>query len=431
VRGELLLKYIKAFLFLFWLSGCSSTPTHKSSDNPLSLYQKAKSELDRSDEDYSIEFLRSQAAQYLLSQGKTDLKSGNSIRAVQRFSEARKLNPWNDEIKDFYILSVNALVKVTNRLQNENCDVINDRLGFIYSIAPDQMTEVRGLADKCGFKIGAASTEEFHLLPLSEGGVEIQKSEFENLNEEISRKIKKNSYVPRKELLFLGLSYIADIKIELGNPIVGSDVDDRDAVRVLLPITSKHNGKVSSKEYCEKARNLLQNKEYEEEIGDSPANRIKADGYLECRHFYGSVRAMSFYSSPKWPEQIRNIWPLPKDIIVDFIFHYENRYSKSYRNIVSTLALPDQVEYGIGLKFMYTQGELPFVLRYSKAHGAEKRYVLRGKNDFIEFVLPAHELVGLSHVEIRLNLKETFKDSYEENYKARGKHGPGGLIFDN
>ncbi|MBK8202833.1 MAG: hypothetical protein IPK68_11105 [Bdellovibrionales bacterium] len=293
------------------------------------------------------------------------------------------------------------------------------------------MTEVKELSAKCNFKVGASATEEFHSLPLSEGGQQVQKSEFDNLSEEIERIIKNNKYVPRKELLYLGLSYLSDLQLILGKPVIGSEVDDKNNVRVLLPISSKYNGSLKSVDYCEKGRELLQNKNYEEEIGDSSVNRIKADGYLECRHFYGSVRTMSFYSSPKWPAQLKNIWPLPKDIIVDFIFNYKNNYSKSYRDIVSTLALSDQVEYGIGLKFMYMQGELPFVLRYSKEHGSEKRYVLRGKDDLIEFNLPAHELTGLSHIEVRLNLKETFKDSYDEKYKKRSKHGPGGLIFDN
>lgn len=428
-----MLRSVSTCFLIITLSGCSTTSVYDTSDNPLSQYLRAKGEPNRSADDYSLEFLRSKAAQFLLSQGKTDLKSGNSIAAIQKFSEARKLNPWNDEIKEFYVLSIKALVKITNRLKTENCDVVNDRLGFIYSVAPDQMTEVKELTSKCGFKIGATSTAEFHSLPLSEGGAKIQKIEFESLNEEISRKIKKNQYVPRKELLFLGLGYIADLKIDLGKPYVGSEVDNTDAVRVLLPIAAKYSGKLRSKEYCEKARNLLQNKEYEEEIDDSPVNRIKADGYLECRHFYGSVRTMSFYSSPKWPQQIQDIWPLPKDIIVDFVLHYKSGNSRSYRDVVSILALPDQIEYGIGLKFMYTKGDLPFVLKYSKAKGSEKRYVLRGEEneDLIEFSLPSHILTGLDRIDVKIDLKETFRDSYDQNYKARGKYGPGGIFFDN
>lgn len=414
------------------LLGCASSQITSINDNPLENYVAAKKHAENNESigEYSLEYQKSQAAMYLLSQGKTDLKSGNSIRAVQRFAQARNLNPWNDEIKDFYTLSVNTLVKVTKHLSNENCDVINDRLGFIYSVAQDQLTELKDLTRKCNFKVGASSIEEFHLLPLSEGGQQIEKSEFESLIEEIDTKIKKNQYVPRKELLYLGLNYLSNFKIITGKPSVGSEVDDSNKVRILIPISSTYNGPLKSVEYCEQARKLLQNKEYEEQIGDTPVNRVKGPGYLECRHFYGVVKKMTFYSSPKWPEKIRNIWPLPKDFVMDFIFYYQNGQTKKYRNIVSTLALPDQIEYGIGLKFMYTEGELPFVLRYSKDPHSEKRYMMRGKDDFIEFELPSHQLNGLTNLEIKMNLQETFRDSYDENNKIRGKYGPGGIIFD-
>lgn len=418
-----------AILLLF---GCASPDKNTNGETPLEAYRLAMSQKGGDNNNqYSIEFLRSQAAMYLLSQGKTDLKSGNSIRAVQRLSEARNLNPWNDEIKDFYNLSVRSLVKVAKRLDDENCDVINDRLGFIYSVAPDQMTELKEIATKCNFKIGASSTEEFHSLPLSEQGQNIEQAEIKSLAGEIERLVKKNKYVPRKELLYLGLSFLADLEIVLGEPSVGSEVDDKSSIRLLVPIATKYSGDLTSHQYCEKAKTLLQNIGYEEEIGDSPVNRVKADGYLECRHFYGSVRTLSFYSSPNWPEQIINIWPLPKDVIVDFVLHFQNGQKKSYRNVVSILALPDQIEYGIGMKFMFTEGELPFILRYSKAYGSEKRYALRGEEDLIEFSLPSHELTGLKTIEAKINLQETFKDSYDQKYKSRGKHGPGGIIFDN
>ncbi|MBK7845109.1 MAG: hypothetical protein IPJ71_15735 [Bdellovibrionales bacterium] len=83
------------------------------------------------------------------------------------------------------------------------------------------------------------------------------------------------------------------------------------------------------------------------------------------------------------------------------------------------------------MKLMYTAGDLPFVLKYSKVADSEKRYVLRGKEEFIEFELPSHELAGLDQIEMKIDFQETFKDSYEENNKKRGRHGPGGLVFDN
>lgn len=423
-------RYLTSTFYLLLISGCVTSQSNSNGENPLDVYRTASVQTNRSPDDYSLEYLKSQAALYLLSQGKTDLKSGNSIRAIQRFSEARKLNPWNDEIKDFYILSVKTLVRVTNRLQNEKCEIINDRLGFIYSVASDQMTEVQSLVDKCDFKIGAASTEEFHSLPLSEKGNEIQKNEFENLNEEISKKIKKNKYVPRKELLFLGLSYLADLKIELGKPLVGSENDDTSSVRILFPIATKYTGKTSVEEYCEKAKGLLRNMDYEQEVDFTPVREFNEPGRLKCR-VTGYASQDDFLTLPSWKEKIGNIWPLPKDIIVDFVLYYENGKSRSYRDVVSILASPHQIDSGIGMKFMYTKGELPFVLKYSRAKGSEKRYVLRGEDDLLEFLLPAHVLNGLKKVAVKIDLKETFKDSYDENYKSRGRHGPGGIIFDN
>ncbi|MBK7845108.1 MAG: hypothetical protein IPJ71_15730 [Bdellovibrionales bacterium] len=261
---------------------------------------KAKDERNESRGVYSLEFMRSQAAMYLLSQGKTDLKSGNSIRAVQRFAQARELNPWHDDIKDFYVLSVNTLIKVTKRLSNEKCEVINDRLGFIYSVAADRMTELLDLTSKCSFRVGASSAAEFHNLPISESGQSIQNKEFESLLEEAENKVKKNQYVPRKELLFLGLSYLNGLQINLGKPMIGAEVDDLKKVRVLSPISTSYNGEMTAEEYCKKTRKLLQDLNYEREIADTDDLRYRPDGYLTCRHYYDIIRPISFYTSPNF-----------------------------------------------------------------------------------------------------------------------------------
>lgn len=419
--------------FSLALIGCSSSPITPG-DDPVQTYRNAKmrSEQNQSVGEYSLEYLKSQAALSLLSQGKTDLKSGNSIDAVKKFSQARTYNPWNDDIKDMYALSVKTLVSVTKNMSSEKCDVINDRLGFIYSIAPDQFTQLSGLTKKCNFNVGSSTTPEFQNLPLSDIGKATEKKGFESLREEINRKVTKNKYVPRKELLYLGLNYLSDVSFQLGKVEIGSEVDDGSKVRVLVPISYSYSGPTRSLEYCEKAKQLMQNVEYENEVGDTPTQRIKAAGYLECSYFnsYGGKKILSFYSSPKWPERLRHIWPLPTDLVVDFIFRYENGRHRSYRNVVSTFIRPHHAETGVGSKFMFTAGDLPFVVKYSKAAGSEKRYVLREESNYLEFEMPSHLVNELQAVEVKINLRDTFKDAFEEKFDVRNKFGPGGIVFD-
>lgn len=205
------MKFILVSVFLSatcFFGGCVSKQT--SSDfvgNPVEKLHAAEARVAAGSGpgEYSIDYRKAQAAAYLLSQAKTELKAGNSIKAIRDLAEARQYNPWNDEIKDFYLLSVRILVKITLNLNKESCDVLNDRLALINEVAPDRLGELSDLERKCGY---SSTQSKFKNLELSSNGSQTQSEVFESFQDELaSLKVynskKKSTYETNAYTLFV------------------------------------------------------------------------------------------------------------------------------------------------------------------------------------------------------------------------------------
>lgn len=183
------MKSILAFIFLgafYLLCGCISTQTRSDFiGNPVEKLHAAEVSVAAGSGpgEFSIEYRKAQAAAYLLSQAKTELKAGNSVKAIRNLAEARQYNPWNDEIKDFYLLSVRILVKITQNLDKESCDVLNDRLALINEVAPDRLGELSALESKCAY---SSTQNKFKNLDLSSQGSRTQSEIFESFQDELS-----------------------------------------------------------------------------------------------------------------------------------------------------------------------------------------------------------------------------------------------------
>src|ERR1700733_15050444 len=79
--------------------GCASaTQQTYTSDNPVQKYESAKKKSQENpNADYSLERKKLEAAMSLYGYAQTDLRSGNSAKAIGELALAREYNPWHDD----------------------------------------------------------------------------------------------------------------------------------------------------------------------------------------------------------------------------------------------------------------------------------------------------------------------------------------------
>lgn len=267
------IKLIVCLSLFIQLTSCSTTPVNKNittTDTPLEKYLSAKKSAETGNYEnvYSLEYLRSQAAQYLLSQGKTELKSANSAKAVKYLSQAREYNPWNDEIKDLYTLSVKFLVRSTKELNNTSCEIINERLSLIYSVSNDQISNLSELVKKCDFNPNKniQTNLDFKLTPQI---IASDKKIFASLEDEAKEIVKRNTYAPKRELAYLALNYLSNLEFILGEPKVSELTSNFDELILKIPISVNVKNEPNSEEYCEKTKELIWRQEFEDEYNST------------------------------------------------------------------------------------------------------------------------------------------------------------------
>lgn len=395
----------------FLTQGCSYSPTrdNKTLENPLEKYLTAKksAETGNYENDYSLEYLRSQAAQYLLSQGKTELKSANSAKAVKYLSQAREYNPWNDEIKDLYTLSVKFLVRSTKELNSTSCEIINERLSLIYSVSNDQISNLSELVKKCDFNPNKniQTNLGFKLTPQI---IASEKKIFASLEDEAKEIVKRNSYAPKRELAYLALNYLSNLEFILGEPKVSELTSSFDEVILKIPISVNIKNEPNSEDYCEKTKELIWRQEFEDEY-NSPDNLKGNAGHLRCRYFNGDKRYLDLYTNPNWQDHFTFLYPLPTDSIFLITFTYKNGTKKEFRNIFQNSFKPSNVQYGAGFLMHFLKGDLKTKLRPSKVFGDE--------NQYLEISTTQNNITGLDKISIQIDLPATFNFYMNNEYK--------------
>lgn len=396
--------------FSCFLFGCASVPPMSISKNPLEAYQIAKMKLKNYEDagDYSLEYLQSKAAQYLLSQGKTELKSANSALAVKYLSQAREYNPWNDEIKDLYILSVKFLVRSTKELSNDSCEVINDRLALIYSVANDQMSNFETLTKRCQFSLNT-SISKFQNIPLPLLAIKNEKTIFASLEDEAITIINRNNYVPKRELAYLTLNYLSELEFNLGEPKISPFTSSADEVIIKVPITARLKNEIDSKDYCEKTKELLWRQDFEDEIL-SPDYLKGNAGHLRCRYYYGGTRYLDIYTNPDWHSKFSFLYPLPTDAVYVFTFTYKNGTKSEFRNVFQNSFRPDAVQFTSGFLLHFLKGELLAKLKPSKVFSSEVE-------QFLEITTNQKNITGLKSISFTIDMQSTFNYFMKEEYK--------------
>ena len=382
---------------LFIITACSSEQKKNTFENPVLKYKSLK--LNNSDNYFGLEAAKSEAAMYLYSQAKTDLKSGNSQMALEKLSEARLYNPWHDDIKDLYVVSSKIFIETTKNM-GSNCSVVNDRLSFIYTHSPDFFGQVSNLAKKCNFKV---SSDIYKLDKLPFEWKEAEVKVFHNFENELDSIIKINSYIPRRELLIEQLKYISNLSFSLSNVRPSRLNLGGSKVEFLIDLSVIKNDKANSKNYCLEVKRLLYNKDYEEEEMNAPGNYFTSKGYLQCQYFnrWLGRKKINFFTLPNWKNKIHNIWPLPQKIYFDLIFNYKSGNTKVFKTLVTTKFSPESVEAGFNFGF---ESEINGL----SVHIQHRKWIIDGQNVLI--LSGNRELFNnLSSVKLNVNYKETLK----------------------
>ena len=343
------------------------------------------------------ERLRADAAMYLYSHAKTDLKSGNSQKALEKLSEARTYNPWHDDIKDLYVISSKIFIETTKRMKT-NCSVINDRLSFIYSHSPDFFNQVSGLAKKCNFKV---SGQTYKINELPPEWKESEVKTFKSFENNLDAIIQKNSYIPKRELLIKQLKYISNLNFEIANIRPSQLNDNTSKVDVLVDLNVK-NKSSSSEDFCKDVKSLLYSKGYEEEVMNS-SKSYSSTGFIKCPYFnsWMGTKTMDFFTLPSWDRGISKFWPMPKKVYFDIYLKYKSGRFKKFRKLITTDFRPDLVEVGYNFKFETIGKNLTIKIK-------SQNWLKEGVNTLV-FTTSKSNLVNLESVKLQVNYKETFR----------------------
>ncbi|MBY0315401.1 MAG: hypothetical protein K2Q26_07770 [Bdellovibrionales bacterium] len=392
------LKSYTNIVLIVLLIGCSTTAPPQDYTTPVEVYLSAKERAEKtgSSGDFSLDYLKSQAAMYLYHQAQVELKSGNSPLAVRQLSEARQYNPWHDDIKDLHKIATQILVKSTKNIHTANCEYVNERLATINRYANDRLHELNNLIEKCHFT--PSKTFTFTQTKTTPVFKKIEQKIYSNYSSELENITQRNSYIPKQELLSYAINFISSIKFETSKIEIAEENDNKNAVTIFLPFKVKTEKK-SSKGYCLEMEKLLSNDRYAKQSQNTPYG-MAPDSLLECTYFnfWTGDKKIVFITLPKWHSSLKNIWPLPKEYTIYFAFKYKDQTQRIFKNRVLTHFSPSDIETGYGFLFKFIEGDLPFKIK------DDRPYVEKTDN-FLALEVNANELLNLDSVNIEIDLR--------------------------
>lgn len=376
-----------------WLAACTSSPPRVGiSENPVQDYeiQKRKA-VEDGHSDYSLDRKRFEAAMSLYSQAQTDLKSGASGKAIAKLALAREYNPWHDDIKDLYLLSVRHFVRMTKDIsQNVDCDPLADRLNFLNEVAPDSLNQFKDEMKRCDFRPKKRELEitadEIATIKVPENASGKTGSIDYEIIGELQNIVKRNRYVPIPELLTLSLEYLSKVRINVSNLQISPIADDAEKFELLLAVEFENESGMSGKEYCEETRKYLEMKESSVD--------------LKCPYWgswFGSGE-LTYAANPIYRKAIwENLWPLPRRVVVAFKFKYKNKPERILKDVIVTRFDPANVDYRSGFAFNFESGDLPLKQKEEHIIPAKDAIVtIEASKDLVDGLMGISAYIDLS-----------------------------------
>lgn len=397
------------FFLVATLSSCAGQqPAVYHGENPVEEYEHAK--IDAATDrgvDFSLDRKKFEAAMYLYEHAQTDLKAGNSAKAIGELALAREYNPWHDDIKDLYVLAVGHFVKITKKASGTDCSIVNNRLSFLSQTAPDYLDQLKDQIDRCKFKpkehdakITQKYIEDIKVPDNALGAV--GSVDFDLLGE-LNGIVSRNAHNPTPELLALALDYLSKIEIDLGNPHISPLSTDLNKFEITVPIKFTNRDGMSGEEFCESTRSFLELKEGTDRISCRYWKfwSLQRDGHGDVEY---SVNP-SFFKIPE------AVWPLPKKVVIAFRLKYKMKPERVVRDVIYTGFKPENVDPESGFYFDYVSGDLVLKQGQEYTSGQHEHWTIERENASIVIESDRTLIDGLIGISAYIDLKAT-RDLY-------------------
>lgn len=269
-------------LLIILLSSCSSINKH--SENAVTNIDSCSGN--------ECEVERYEILLKAIGVAESDLKEGNSFKALRDLEAVREQAYYHGRFKSLYQLAQESCFKSTNDLSGEenSCSLVRERVNFIKAVSPDKLNNLSVAISNCSIDI-SKNSQNFELKNVSKH-IELTNDEIKasNVYETALKIQQKYNSNPWEELLIVDLKTLSNYELILGKPAIQKETPSG-FVRFKVPLIVKVRGKTS---YCSQYKEVI----HDEDLSDS----ISCYDYPDFSDQMAGIFSLSSAKPQKWTE---------------------------------------------------------------------------------------------------------------------------------
>lgn len=185
----------------------------------------------------------------------TDLKDGNSFKALRNLESIKDQAYYHGRFKSLYQLAMESCLKSTNELSEKknSCSLVRERVSFIKTVSPDKLSNISTAISNCSVDI-SKNAQNFSVERLGKG-IELTDEEIKasNVYEEAVKIQQRYNSNPWEELLLVDLKMLSRYEIALGKPVIQKETQIG-SIRFKIPLHVKTTGNLA---YCSQYKELI------------------------------------------------------------------------------------------------------------------------------------------------------------------------------
>ena len=313
--------YFFRILLIVLFSSCSSINKH--SKNSVANIDSCRGS--------ECEVERYEALLKTIGLAESDLKEGNSFKALKDLETIKEQAYYHGRFKSLYQLAQVSCFNSTNGLSEakNSCSLVRERVHFIKAVSPDKLNNLSAAISNCSIDI-SRNAQSFDLKNVSKH-IELTYDEVKASNVyETALKIQQRyNSNPWEELLIVDLKTLSNYELILGKPAIQKETPSG-FVRFKVPLTVKARGKTS---YCSQYKEVI----HDEDLSDS----ISCYDYPDFSDRMTGIFSLSSAKPQQWTEG-SHLTPL-KVSSASKQYVRELPFIKNYRN-----GLQLDIHYGSG-----------------------------------------------------------------------------------
>lgn len=232
-------------LVLTFVMSCSTT--HKKVESIFDSIKNCKSS--------QCEIEKYELLLKTIGMAESDLKDGNSFKALRELEEIKEQAYYHGRFKSLYYLAQESCFISTNELSKKenSCSLVRERVSFIKTVSPDKLNKVSIAISNCRIDI-SKNAKRFNIEKVSKD-LDLTDQEIKdgNVYEKAVKIQQQFNSNPWEELLLIDLKTLSNFKLNLRRPVIQKETPVG-FVRFKVPLEIKSEGKIS---YCSQYKAVI------------------------------------------------------------------------------------------------------------------------------------------------------------------------------